>query len=36
VLQWLVVELDSCGTDMMTAVKASAAYLIKTGLGKGR
>ncbi len=36
VLQWLVVELDSCGTDMMTAVKASAEYLIETGLGKGR
>jgi sugar phosphate isomerase/epimerase len=36
VLQWLVVELDSCGTDMMTAVKASAEYLIKSGLGKGR
>lgn len=36
VLQWLVVELDSCATDMMTAVKASAEYLIKSGLGKGR
>jgi len=36
VLEWLVVELDDCATDMMTAVKQSAEYLIKTGLGQGK
>ena len=36
VLQWLVVELDHCGTDMATAVHESCKYLIGEGLGTGR
>ncbi|HOF17786.1 MAG TPA: sugar phosphate isomerase/epimerase [Phycisphaerae bacterium] len=35
-LQWLVVELDECATDMLTAVKQSCEYLVKNKLGKGR
>ena len=35
VLQWLVVELDSCATDMTTAARESCAWLTKQGLGKG-
>jgi sugar phosphate isomerase/epimerase len=35
VLEWLVVELDQCDTDMLTAVRESYQYLIKTKLGKG-
>ena len=35
VLKWLVVELDSCATDMMTAVKESYEYLTSQGLGEG-
>jgi sugar phosphate isomerase/epimerase len=31
--QWLVVELDRCATDMMEAVRKSAQYLARTGLG---
>jgi len=34
--QWLIVELDSCATDMLQAVVKSYAYLTKTGLGRGR
>jgi sugar phosphate isomerase/epimerase len=34
--QWLVVELDSCASDMMTAVERSYQYLVKEGLGHGR
>jgi sugar phosphate isomerase/epimerase len=36
VLKWLIVELDSCATDMMTAVRESFLYLTKAGLGEGR
>jgi sugar phosphate isomerase/epimerase len=36
VLEWLVVELDACDTDMMEAVKDSFDYLAATGLGHGR
>ena len=36
VLKWLVVELDSCATDMMAAVEESCRYLAESGLGKGR
>ncbi|MBI5725425.1 MAG: sugar phosphate isomerase/epimerase [Planctomycetes bacterium] len=36
VLKWLVVELDECATDMLTAVRESYNYLISSGLGKGR
>jgi sugar phosphate isomerase/epimerase len=35
VLQWLVVELDACGTDMLTAVRQSVEYLVAQGLGYG-
>ena len=35
ILKWLVVELDACATDMMTAVKESYDYLTKQGLGEG-
>lgn len=34
--EWLIVELDRCATDMMTAVIDSANYLIDNGLGRGR
>ncbi len=33
---WLIVELDRCATDMMTAVADSYAYLVGEGLGHGR
>lgn len=36
VLEWLIVELDSCDTDMLTAVKESFQYLVREGLGHGR
>lgn len=36
VLEWLVVELDHCATDMAEAVKASYAYLTGQGLAAGR
>lgn len=35
ILEWLVVELDHCATDMMTAVRESYAYLIGEGLAEG-
>jgi hypothetical protein len=35
VLQWLVVELDNCATDMLTAVAQSYAYLTHNGLAQG-
>jgi len=34
--EWLVVELDSCATDMMQAVRQSIDYLANSGLGKKR
>jgi hypothetical protein len=34
--EWLIVELDSCTTDMMEAVERSYQYLVKEGLGHGR
>lgn len=34
--EWLVVELDRCDTDMLTAVKGSIDYLVAEGLGRGR
>ena len=34
-LQWLIVELDSCATDMMTAVRDSYRYLTTNGLAEG-
>jgi sugar phosphate isomerase/epimerase len=36
VLQWLVVELDNCATDMTEAVRQSYAYLTSQGLAEGR
>jgi sugar phosphate isomerase/epimerase len=36
VLEWLIVELDSCDTDMMTAVAESYRYLVREGLGHGQ
>ena len=36
VLQWLVVELDECATDMTEAVRESCRYLVGEGLAAGR
>lgn len=33
--EWLIVELDQCATDMMTAVQKSYAYLVGQGLATG-
>ena len=33
-LEWLIVELDSCETDMTEAVAKSVKFLASTGLGK--
>jgi len=35
VLEWLIVELDACETDMLEAVKQSYRYLTSQGLGAG-
>jgi len=35
VLEWLIVELDACATDMLEAVKKSYRYLVDKGLGTG-
>ena len=35
VLEWAVVELDACATDMMTAVRESCQYLTEAGLAEG-
>jgi len=35
VLEWLVVELDECATDMAQAVAESYAYLVENALGEG-
>ena len=35
VLEWLIVELDACETDMMEAVRKSYEYLTSTGLAQG-
>jgi sugar phosphate isomerase/epimerase len=34
--EWLIVELDRCATDMMTAVADSYRYLINEGLAHGK
>ena len=36
VLEWIIVELDACDTDMMTAVAKSHRYLTSHGLAAGR
>ena len=35
-LEWLVVELDACATDMMTAIRESYEYLTSNGLAEAR
>lgn len=35
VLQWLIVELDACKTDMLEAVRQSYYYLTKNNLAAG-
>lgn len=35
-LEWLIVELDSCATDMLEAVRKSICYLAANGYGRGR
>jgi sugar phosphate isomerase/epimerase len=35
VLEWVIVELDSCATDMMTAVRESYRYLVSNALAEG-
>ena len=35
VLEWLIVELDSCATDMVKAVEESYRYMIDNGLAEG-
>jgi sugar phosphate isomerase/epimerase len=35
-VEWLIVELDACATDMMTAVRESYEYLTGNGLAEGR
>lgn len=34
--EWLIVEIDRCATDMLTAVATSFNYLVEQGLGHGR
>ena len=34
-LDWLIVELDRCATDMMEAVEKGYQYLASQGLGRG-
>ena len=34
-VEWIIVELDSCETDMLTAVKESYAFLTGKGLAQG-
>jgi len=35
-LEWLIVELDACATDMLTAIRESYVYLTEHGLAEGR
>jgi sugar phosphate isomerase/epimerase len=35
VLEWLIVELDACATDMFTAIEESYEFLTANGLGHG-
>jgi len=36
VLQWVIVELDNCATDMLEAVKQSYRYLVSNRLAEGK
>jgi sugar phosphate isomerase/epimerase len=33
--KWMIVELDSCATDMLAAVKKSYGYLVGKGFARG-
>ncbi len=33
--EWLIVELDTCATDMLQAVEQSYRFLVEKGLGRG-
>ncbi len=35
-VEWLIVELDQCATDMIEAVDKSVKYLVSKGLGRGK
>ena len=35
VLEWIIVELDECATDILTAVRESCVYLVGEGLAEG-
>lgn len=35
-VEWLIVEFDTCATDIFVALKESYGYLTKNGLGEGR
>lgn len=35
-VEWHIVELDRCATDMLTAIKDSYEYLVTNGLSQGR
>jgi sugar phosphate isomerase/epimerase len=35
VLEWLIIELDNCATDMLEAVKQSCRYMTSSGLAVG-
>ncbi|PJF39800.1 MAG: sugar phosphate isomerase/epimerase [Phototrophicales bacterium] len=35
-VEWLVVELDECATDMLDAIAKSYAYLVSNHLGRGK
>ena len=35
-IEWMIVELDNCASDMMTAVQESYNYLITQGLAQGK
>ena len=34
--EWAIVELDSCATDMLTAVRDSHDYLTSNGFVRGK
>ena len=34
--EWMIVELDSCATDMLAAVKKSHSYLTTKGFARGK
>ncbi len=35
-VEWMIVELDECATDMMEAVEKSCTYLTEEGLAQGK